>query len=358
MGGRVPGGNATDSTEIFQEGLRIPPSRIVEAGEPNATLLNIIEANVRVPDKVMGDVRAQLASLHLAGSELTKLIGEHGADGFPATRRRPPRLHRSARPRRDRKAAVRDGRVHRLDRRRRRGRPSGQDPRQADGGEDRVAVDFSGTSPQTSGAINPNFWFTASCTYAAIRSVLDRSVPNNAGLYRAITVTAPEGSFVNPRFRRPSAPAASRATGAARGQRRASDPDAGPDARLPGRLGVRHRLRRAAPDGRPFLFLEFHNTTGIGGYPDEDGQDAGPWCLTNVANVPVEVIEAENPIRVEEYGFLPDTGGTGRHRGALGIVRQYRVLSDGATVQLRSDRQRHGAWAWTAGARGRGGGAS
>jgi N-methylhydantoinase B len=75
--------------------------------------------------------------------------------------------------------------------------------------------------------------------------------------------------------------------------------------------------------------------------------------------VPVEVIEAENPIRVEEYGFLPDTGGSGRHRGALGIVRQYRVLSERATVQLRSDRQGHGAWAWDGGRRGgRAGGAS
>jgi N-methylhydantoinase B len=86
MGGRVPGGNATDSTEIFQEGLRIPPSKIVQEGEPNATLLNIIETNVRVPDKVMGDVRAQLASLHLAGAELDKLSGNTAPRGSSAMR--------------------------------------------------------------------------------------------------------------------------------------------------------------------------------------------------------------------------------------------------------------------------------
>jgi N-methylhydantoinase A/oxoprolinase/acetone carboxylase beta subunit/N-methylhydantoinase B/oxoprolinase/acetone carboxylase alpha subunit len=353
MGGRVPGGNATDSTEIFQEGLRIPPSRIVEAGEPNATLLNIIEANVRVPDKVMGDVRAQLASLHLAGSELTKLIGEHGADGF----------QRHADDLLDYTEALARAAIGRL--------PSGTaefadwiDDDGAGGppvrihvkltvGEDRVTVDFSGTSPQTSGAINPNFWFTASCTYAAIRSVLDRSVPNNAGLYRAITVTAPEGSFVNPRF---PAPVGARGLSGYRVRHAVSGalatlmPDRMPACPGGSEFGIVFAGQR--PDGRPFLFLEFHNTTGIGGYPDEDGQDAGPWCLTNVANVPVEVIEAENPIRVEEYGFLPDTGGPGRHRGALGIVRQYRVLAERATVQLRSDRQRHGAWGLDGGVEG------
>ena len=72
-----------------------------------------------------------------------------------------------------------------------------------------------------------------------------------------------------------------------------------------------------------------------------DGQDAGPYCLANVANVPVEIIEAENPVRIERYGFLPDSEGAGKFRGALGLVREYRLLADEATVQLRSDRQDH-----------------
>jgi N-methylhydantoinase B len=94
----------------------------------------------------------------------------------------------------------------------------------------------------------------------------------------------------------------------------------------------------------PFLFLEFHNMTGLGGGPSLDGQDGGPFSLGAPANVPVEIIEAENPILVENYGFIPDTGGPGQHRGALGVVRQYRVLAEEATVQVRSDRQRHHPW--------------
>ncbi|MDQ3559823.1 MAG: hydantoinase B/oxoprolinase family protein [Pseudomonadota bacterium] len=345
MGGRVPGGNATDSSEIFQEGLRIPPSKIFVAGTPNTTLLNIIEANVRVPDKVMGDLRAQLASLNLAEAEMAKLLTEYDTASFKAL------------------AADLIDYTEKLTRATIRDLPDGvaefTDWIDDDGvgsapvkiharltvAGDRVEVDFSGTSPQTTGAINPNFWFTASCTYAAIRSVIDPSVPNNAGLYRAISVTAPEGCFVNPRF---PAPVGARGLAGYRIRHVVSGalamlmPERMPACPGGNEFGIVFAGRHA--DNRPFLFLEFHNTTGVGGYPERDGEDAGPWCLTNVANVPVEVIEAENPIRVEEYALLPDTGGPGRHRGGLGIVRQYRLLADEATVQLRSDRQRHAPW--------------
>jgi len=345
MGGRVPGGNATDSTEIFQEGLRIPPSKIFEAGRPNETLLGIIETNVRVPDKVMGDLLAQLASLHLAEREMAKLLLEYDAASFNLLAADlidyTEKLTRAA------IAELPDGVAEFedwID-----GDGVGNTPvrihvRLTIAG-DRIEVDFAGTSPQSTGAINPNFWFTASCSYAAIRSVIDQSVPNNAGLYRAITVTAPEGSFVNPRF---PAPVGARGLAGYRIRHAVSGalaklmPERMPACPGGSEFGVVFAGRH--DDGRPFLFLEFHNTTGIGGYPDRDGEDAGPWCLTNVANVPVEVIEAENPIRVEEYALLPDTGGPGQHRGALGIVRQYRLLADQATVQLRSDRQSHAPW--------------
>jgi N-methylhydantoinase B len=345
MGGRVPGGNATDSTEIFQEGLRIPPSKIVEEGQPSRTLLGVIEANVRVPDKVMGDLRAQLAALDMADREATKLVSEYGSVAFKALATDlidyTERLTRASISKLPRGVAefsdwIDDDGV---------GNSPVEIRVKLTISESHIDVDFTGTSPQTSGAINPNFWFTASCAYAAIRSVVDQAVPNNAGLYRAISVTAPEGSFVNPRF---PAPVGARGLSGYRIRHAVSGalaqlmPERMPACPGGSEFGIvfsgYHYNRK------PFLVLEFHNTTGIGGYPLDDGQDAGPWCLTNVANVPVEIIEAENPIQIEEYAFLPDTGGPGCHRGALGIVRQYRLLAGEATVQLRSDRQRFAPW--------------
>ncbi len=85
-----------------------------------------------------------------------------------------------------------------------------------------------------------------------------------------------------------------------------------------------------------------------------DGQDAGPYCIGNLANVPVELIEAENPLRIDEYGFLPDTGGQGRYRGALGMVRQYRLLADDVQVQVRSDRFTSRPWGLFGGGNGAG----
>lgn len=345
MGGRVPGGNAADSTEIFQEGLRIPPSKIVTAGEPNGTLLALLEANVRVPDKVLGDVRAQLASLRLASHEFERLLVDFSPSDFRMLSA--DLLDYTETLTRAAISALPDGRVQFTDWIDDDG--VGSNPVKiavtltVDG--DEIEVSFEGTSPQTSGALNPNFWFTASCSFAAIRSMVDQNVPNNAGLYRPITVTAPSGSFVNPKF---PAPVGARGLSGYRVRHAVSGalamlvPERMPACPGGSEFGIVFAGR--GEDDRPFLFLEFHNTTGIGGYPDSDGQDAGPWCLTNVANVPIEIIEAEYPLRIESYSFLPDTGGAGMHRGALGIVREYRLLAEQATVQLRSDRQEHAPW--------------
>ncbi len=345
MGGRVAGGNAADSTEIFQEGLRIPPSKIHEGGVPNRTLLRILEANVRVPGLVLGDVQAQIAALRVAEREFQKLLQRYETEQFKSYMT--DLVGYSERLTRASIAALDDGEV------------KFSDWLDSDGvGEesveirvkltvrgDEMVVDFTGTSPQTTGAVNPNIWFTASCTYAAIRTVLSPDILNNAGFFRPIRVIAPEGSFVNPRFPAPLG---------ARGQAgyRVRSAVLGALAQLlPGRMpacpgGSEFAVAFSGYDSAqaPFLLLEFHNMSGLGGGPEGDGQDGGPYWLSNIANVPAEVIEAESPVLLEAYAFLPDTGGAGRHRGALGIVRQYRLLAESAVVQLRSDRQRHAPW--------------
>ena len=345
MGGRVPGGNAPDSTEIFQEGLRIAPAKIVERGRPNATLMRIIESNVRVPDKVLGDVRSQIAALAMGERQRLKQLEDYGVDEFKAYMT--DLIDYSERLTRAGITDLPDGTAEFTD---------WNDDNGAGGGPvkfhvrltvagDEIEIDFTGTSPQTSGALNPNYWFTAACAFAAIRAALDAAIPSNAGFYRPIRVIAPEGCFVNPRF---PAPVGARGQAGYRLRTLVLGALAG---LLPERIpacpgGSEFAIVFAGYDrtNAPFLFLEFHNVTGQGGGPDRDGQDAGPFCLGAPANVPVEVIEAENPILVETYGFLSDSGGPGKYRGGLGIARQYRLLAREATVQVRSDRQRYRPW--------------
>ncbi len=345
MGGRVAGGNAADSNEIFEEGLRIAPCKIQVGGDANPTVLRFIEHNVRLPETVLGDIRAQMAALNAAAREMAKLVAEYGVQEFRPTLKDivdyTERLARAS------IAALPDGTVEFTEWNDDDGVGNGPiklHVRLTVEG-DEITADFSGTDAQMGGAVHPNFPFTVSCTYAALRTVLQADMPNNAGFYRPINVIAPEGVWVNPRF-----PAAVGARG--QGGYRVRSLILGALAQLiPDRMtacpgGSEFGIAVAGKDeaGKRFIHLEFHNMTGHGGGPDHDGQDGGPYCLGNLANTPVEFIEAENPLSVEAYGFIPDTGGAGKYRGALGILRQYRLLADEAMVNLRSDRHLHPCW--------------
>jgi N-methylhydantoinase B len=346
LGGRVPGGNAADSGEIFQEGLIIPPSKIVSRGRLDQTLMRILAHNTRIRERMMGDVHAQLAALETAEKDLHKFVRATGVATL--TRYLADLIDYTERLTRARIAALPDGTVEFAD---------WNDDDGAGGGpvEFRVKltkrgeefiVDFTGTSPQGRGALHTNYAFTASCTYAALRCVLVADIPNNAGFYKPITVIAPEGTFVNVKY-----PAALGARG--QGGYRIRSTVLGALTKLLPEVGTacaggsEFAIVFAGYEGeqrKPFLHLEFHNCTGQGGGPDRDGQDGGPYAIGNLANVPAELLEAENPVLMEAYAFLPDSGGAGKYRGSLGIVRQYRVLAEEATVNLRSDRHQHACW--------------
>lgn len=345
MGGRVPGGNATDSTEIYQEGLRIAPTKIYEQGQPNRTLFRIIEKNVRVPNTVLGDIRSQISALNVAEQELQRILTDYENDVFKAYMQ--DLIDYAEARTRAGIAALPDGEVEFTDWNDDDG--TGEGPIKIHAKMikkgDEIVVDFTGTSPQMSGALNPNYWFTASCIYAGIRTALELDIPTNAGFYKPLTVIAPEGSWVNPKF---PAPFGARGLGGYRirtmGLGLVAQLLKGQRPACPGGSEFAVVYAGYHENGDPFLLLEFHVMTGQGGGPTFDGQEGGPYCLGNVANVPVEVIEAENPVLVEEYSLLPDTGGPGEFRGALGIVRQYRFLAAKGTVQLRSDRKYHQPW--------------
>jgi N-methylhydantoinase B len=340
IGGRVAGGNACDSTEIYAEGLRLPPVKLYARGVPDRNLFRVLEKNVRVPDKVLGDVRSEIAACLIGERELLKLVARYGAGELEAYCAE--LLDYTEQFTRAEIAALPNG-VYDfgdwLD-------DDGIDPApiriqvRMTVEDDSMTVDFAGTSPQVKGAINSVLGFTRSAVYACVRSILDPGIPNNAGFFRPISVVAPERTIVNPRS--PAAVAARGLTGM-----RISDAVFGalaqvaPDKVPACGVGVDSGISVGGydADGTPFVFLEFL-VGSWGGGPHRDGMDACTGIPINYSNTPAEMVEAEQPIAVERYAFVPDSGGPGRYRGGLALVRDLLFLADEATLQVRSDRRR------------------
>jgi len=341
VGGRVPGSNASDSTEIYQEGLRIAPMKLYERGVPNKTLFKIIEKNVRLPDLVLGDLDAQYATCNIGEREMLRLFERYGDDlegYFDRLIDYGEELTRKA------IASWPDGEYRFTDYIDGDGFSPAPIPivcRITVKG-DHLWVDFTGSSPQVKGAINSTLSFVKSSTYLTIRCALDHDVPNNAGVYRCITVSAPEGSILNPRM---PAPVAARALTGYRvvdtvmGALSQIAPQklmaAGEGGNTVVAIGGYHRVSR-----KPFVLVDMINGAW-GGRSDKDGIEGITNPSQNMSNLPIETIEARYPLLMEEYSLRPDSGGAGQFRGGLGLVRQYRLLADNAVLQLRADRHEH-----------------
>ncbi len=352
IGGRVAGGNACDSTEIYQEGLRLPPLKLYDQGRPNSTLLRVIERNVRVPRMVLGDLRAQLAACHIGERGLQALLARYGLDRFREQAR--ALVDYGERFARAQIATLPDGEYafeDYLD-------DDGIDPapipirvvvRIAG---DTLTADFRGTALQVQGAINCPLPFTRSVVYACVRCLLSQSLPNNGGYFRPIRVDAPEGTIVNPL---PPAPVAARGLTGFRianalfGALAQLAPDRVPACESGGDTGV--SIGGYDASRHPFVFLEFLHASW-GGRPHLDGVDGSASIIVNFSNNPVELIEAHYPLRIEQYGFVPDSGGPGQHRGGLGLIKDYRFLAKRGSLQIRADRQRFAPYGLAGGASG------
>ena len=340
IGGRIPGGNASDSTEIYQEGLRIPPSRLWRQGEPDESMFRLIERNVRVPDKVLGDIRSLIAACVVGEREMIKLAVRYGANQFEQYCR--DLLDYTERFTRAEIAKLPKGTWHFVDHLD--GDGVDPDPIRIEASvtirEDNMTIDLTGSSPQVRGAINCVYPFTLSTALACVRSIVDLSIPNNAGYFRPIEVIAPEGSVVNPLP--PSAVAARGITGiriadAIFGALAQAVPDVLPacGSNAP-EVGI--SFGGLDEKGEACVYLEFL-LASWGGGPDRDGMDACTGTLVNYSNAPAEMIEADQPIAVECYAMVPDSGGPGRFRGGLALERHLRFKSNNATLQIRSDRR-------------------
>lgn len=340
VGGRVPGSAACDNTEIFQDGLRIPPLKLYDRGVPNDAIFEILEKNVRVPVLLMGDLRANLAACKTGEKGLIDLAMQYGADQLDAYYGE--LLDYTERMIRAEIAKWPDG-IYKF-----------TDYLDDDGVDstpipivvtmtvhgDSVTIDFTGTSEQVRGGINCPLPFTISCCGYAVRSIIQGDIPNTSGLFRPINVIAPEASIVNPVM-----PAASGMRGVV-GFRLADAlfgclaqvvPEKVPAAGEGGNsliiIGGYSRQRE------PFVMFDLMAGTW-GARPTKDGNDG----LTNpgsvISNIPAELMELEYPVRLERYTLCRDTGGAGTFRGGLAVAREWRFLGDTeSSLSVRSDRR-------------------
>jgi N-methylhydantoinase B len=342
VGGRVPGSNASDSTEIYAEGLRIPPLKLYERGKPNTTLLRMIDRNVRLPGRVLGDIRSQLAACEIAARGMTDLVARYGADSvvtlMNATMDYSERLTRHC------LSELPDGEATFTD---------WIDDDQIDVGKpiplvctvrkhgDAMEVDWTGSARQVKGAINNTWSYTAAMSFTAVKSVLSINMPNNDGVFRPIKVIAPPGTITHGKL--PAACAARGLTGF-----RGVDCCFGALAKLyPERViaaseGGNTGITIGGYDAalRPFIYVDFLSGAW-GGRPWADGLDGNTSMFANMASFSVEVIEAENPLEVLDYEFVPDTGGAGKFRGGMSQRKTWRMLADEGVLQVRADRQTH-----------------
>lgn len=358
IGGKTPGSVSGDATEIFQEGLRLPPVRLWRRGEPDDDLLRVILANVRTPRERWGDLRAQRAANETGRRRLLELVARIGADRLSAVIA--VILSYSERRMAAAIAAIPDGSY------------AFSDVLDDDGISpdpvriaaavrvtgNRLCVDFSGTDPQTAGPVNAVYAVTASAVYYTIRAFTDPDIPPNEGCYRPIEVIAPAGTVVNAR------PPAAVVGGNLETSQRIVDVLVGAlDQALPGRgiaacQGTMNNLTLGGIDPRSGEAYTLYETIGggAGAGPTWDGADGVHTHMTNTLNTPIEALEGAYPLRVTRYELRADTGGAGRHRGGLGIRRDLTAIGHTARISLLGDRRRtapYGAAGGTEGAMGK-----
>jgi N-methylhydantoinase B len=347
IGSGTPGSYGA-ATNIYGEGLRLPPVRLYAAGELNRDVHDLIFANVRTPDERRGDMRAQIAANHRAVVRLGELARKHGVE----------RLMRIMQEVMDYSEAMMRAALATL--------PDGagrfEDFCDGDGileeGDkedqpfwvrmrvdkrgDRMTVDFEGTDPQVAGPMNAPLAVTASGVYTAVKMVVDpdNHVPPNSGCWRPIAVQAPPGTVVNALAPAPVVYANHEIS------HRVCDMLFGalagllPDRVMACSQGTSAILTLGGVDPRtqePYVSYETIKG-GFGARPRKDGINGVSSGISNTMNTPIEILEASFPVRVERYEITPDSGGPGRYRGGCGVDRYWRILGNPATASVCMER--------------------
>jgi N-methylhydantoinase B len=340
VGGGAAGSYYAGATEIFQEGIRIPPLFLARHGVLNEGVFEMLLHNIRQPDETRGDLQAQIAALGVGARAVSRIATKYGTGSLGAAMAQiqagSERMVRAA------LAALPDGesRFEELV------DDDGQSDtpirlclrvvKQGDG----ITLDFTGSSPQVPGPVNNTPAMTCSAVYYALLAALGGDIPANSGCYSPISVILPEGSVVNARF---PAPVAGRMVV----NHRIATAVFGALAHfMPGRIPAAYyaisyvyALSTQKPDGKRQVYFDIE-VGGWGGHAGGDGASALSCGLHNNTNAPIEMVETRYPVTFTRYGLIPDSGGAGAHRGGLGLVREWRLDAETGSLSTNFERFR------------------
>ena len=346
MGGIYPGGWYSNTTEVYQEGFRLPPVKLMVEGEPNEDVFRLVRANTRVPDAVLGDVRAMVAAVRKGSQRFCDVIESYGlkvtlgaleeilAQGERMARAAVRRIPNGVYP----AEAILDG--------------DGNDDSPLDDklilkltitvNDDEMIADFTGTGPQNRGPMNTPEPSTISASRYAFKIVTTPHLPSNEGFFRALKIIIPEGSFLKPRFPAACAMWPTPSTTIPDLFLKALAP-AIPDRVRGGHFGdsMANFIYGIDPKSGKYYVCAEPDAGGYGGKPTEDGEAAlVSMTLGDTYNVPAEAVEVRYPWRVERFELAQDSGGAGKYRGGLGVRRDYRLGFD-AGLTVTTDRVKY-----------------
>jgi N-methylhydantoinase B len=344
VGGMRPGSQAVEGVfDYFQEGLHLPPVRPWKAGAEQDDLLAVILANTRMPESMLGDLRAQRNSLRVGELRLQELVARYGYETVQQTMTEI--MARTEAKVRAAIAAIPDG-VYPFEDYMDDCGPGTEPMRLAltvTVHGDAILIDFDGTGPQTESGMNSYLNYTRSYCYAAVKCLTDPDGPQNDGAFRPVRIEAPAGSFLNPRPPAGGGPRAVfcyRLFDAVIGALAPALPDrvtaAGSHFANPTFGGVDPRRRRGTVVYELVL-------SGTAARPDRDGCEAMSMAF-NASNIPVESQEANQPVVVERFELIRDSAGAGRFRGGTGIRRDLKLLLRNGKLTNNTERQRFAPW--------------
>lgn len=338
VGGVVPGSQGVQGTkDAFAEGIRILPVKLIRKGVFDESLMRVILGNVRLPEKLQGDLRAQNNANNVGAARLRALFAEHGRETMEAVYE--AILDHSEKRARELIARIPEGTYSFEDRFDDYG--PGTEPVRVcvditlkDGG---ATIDYSRSSDQVPAGLNCYLNYSRAYAMFGLRIFAGIDVPQNAGVWRAIEVMAREGCFFNAQF-----PAAG--GGRAACQIRIFETINGAMAQVQPERALGGFSHWGNPNfggvdpktGKRWIMYDLI----LGGYGARQGADGveGACPVFNCANIPVEVHETLNPIRIREVGFIPDSGGAGEFRGGCGLRKDVEMLCDDTTLTLLGDR--------------------